>query len=77
MYTCYWLCLHFHIDKWSIKGDETKSRTDKPFGCKTQGRGLQQLQKSVSSKHEVSVDNSEDETCKISGQVYKLHLTCM
>jgi len=58
-YSSYWLHLHFHIDKWCLKGNETESRTNKSFGCKKTSRGIKQLQKPVLSKYEVNIHPTE------------------
>jgi len=53
MYFSHWVCLHSDIDKRSIKGNESKSRTDKSTGSKKKSRGIKQLQESIPCKHEV------------------------
>jgi hypothetical protein len=43
VYYCHWMFLHFDIDKWSIKGNESKSRINQSPGSKKESRGIKQL----------------------------------
>nr|AFK45840.1 unknown [Lotus japonicus] len=52
------MCLHFDIDKQSVKGNESKSIIVKSTRSKKEGRVIKQLQKSIPCQHEVGFSSS-------------------